>query len=81
VICFKAHLVAQGFSQVAGVDYFDMFAPVACLASIQTVLAFTASEDYEMGQIDIKAVYLNGELTKDKVIHMKQAPGYEDNGT
>jgi len=51
------------------------------LASIQTVLAFTASEHYETGQIDIKAAYLNGELTKDEVIHMKQAPGNEDNGT
>jgi len=51
------------------------------LASIRTVLAFTASEDYKTGQIDIKAVYLNGELTKDEVIHMKQAPGNEDNGT
>ena len=34
VICYKAHLVAQGFSQVPGVDYFDMFAPVAKLTSI-----------------------------------------------
>ena len=81
MICFKAPLVAQGFLQVPGVDYFDMFVPVACLASIQIVLAFAASEDYKTGQIDIKAAYLNGELTKDEVIHMKQAPGYEDNGT
>jgi len=80
VVRYKARLVAQGFSQVPGVDYFDMFAPVARLASIQTVLAFAASEDYETGQIDIKAAYLNGELTKDEVIHMKQAPGYEEHG-
>ena len=38
VVCFKARLVAQGFSQVPGVDYFDTFAPVAKLASIRTVL-------------------------------------------
>jgi len=34
VVPFKAPLVAQGFLQVPGVDYFDMFAPVAKLASI-----------------------------------------------
>jgi len=50
------------------------------LAYIQTVLAFAAFEDYETSQINIKAAYLNGELTKDKVIHMKQAPGYEEHG-
>ena len=82
VIHYKARLVAQGFSQVPGVDYFDTFAPVACLASIRTVLAYmyAAAEDYETGQIDIKAAYLNGELTEDEVIFMKQAPGYEEAG-
>jgi hypothetical protein len=77
VVRYKARLVAQGFSQVPGVDYFDTFAPVARLASIRTVLAFAAAEDYETGQIDIKGAYLNGELTEDEVIFMKQPPGYE----
>ena len=39
---------------------------------------FAAAEDYETGQIDIKAAYLNGKLTKDEKIFMKQAPGYEE---
>ena len=34
IVHYKAQLVAQGFSQVPGIDYFDMFAPVAKLASI-----------------------------------------------
>src|ERR1700678_1210491 len=80
VVRYKARLVAQGFSQVPGVDYFDTFAPVACLASIRTVLAFAAAEDYETGQIDIKGAYLNGELTNDEVIFMRQPPGYEEVG-
>jgi hypothetical protein len=42
VIHFKACLVAQGFSQVPGVDYFDTFTPVVKLASIQTVLMMAA---------------------------------------
>jgi hypothetical protein len=80
VVRYKARLVAQGFSQVPGVNYFEMFAPVARFTSIRTVLAFAAAEDYETGQIDIKSAYLNGELTDDEVIFMKQAPGYEVEG-
>jgi hypothetical protein len=75
VICFKARLVAQGFSQVPGVDYFDTFAPVAKLASIWTVLTMAARLDFKLHQIDIKSAYLNGELTEDENIFMKQPPG------
>ena len=77
VVRYKAQLITQGFLQVPGVNYFDTFAPVTRLASICTVLAFAAAENYETGQIDIKSAYLNGELTNDEVIFMKQAPGYE----
>ena len=76
IIRYKARLVAQGFSQIPGVDYFDTFAPVARLASIRTVLAFAASENLETGQIDIKGAYLNGKLTVDERIYMHQPPGY-----
>jgi len=72
----KARLVAQGFSQVPGVDYFDTYAPVARLASIRTVLALAARQNMELHQIDIKGAYLNGELTPDEVIYMRQPPEY-----
>jgi len=62
--------VAQGFSQVPGVDYFDTFAPVARLASIRAVLAFATAENLETGQIDIKGAYLNGELTDGETIYI-----------
>jgi len=76
VVHFKAHLVAQGFSQVPGVDYFNTFMPVAKLASIQTVLAMAAKLDFKLHQIDIKSAYLNGELTENENIFMKQPPSY-----
>ena len=80
VIRRKARLVAQGFSQVPGVDYFDTFAPVAKLASIRTVLAIAAQSDMEMEQIDIKGAYLNGELEDGEVIYMQHPPGYQPMG-
>ena len=73
VVCYKAQLVAQGFSQVPGVDYFDTFAPVAHLASIHTVLAMAAVHDLELHQVNIKGAYLNGKLMNDEV---KQPPDY-----
>jgi hypothetical protein len=76
VVRYKARLVAQGFSQVPGIDYFDTFAPVACLASIRAILAYAAALDLEIHQIDIKGAYLNGLLTKKEVIYMRQPPGY-----
>ena len=81
VIRYKARLVAQGFSQVPGVDYFDTFAPVAKLAAIRSVLAMAAAEDLELHQIDIKGAYLNGELTDREMIFMQQPPGYHAPGS
>ena len=66
----KARLVAQGFSQVPGIDYFDTFASVAKLVSIWTILAIVTQFDLKLKQIDIKGVYLNGELELGKVIYM-----------
>ena len=50
--------------------------PVARLATIRTVLALAAREDMELHQIDIKGAYLNGDLTPDEVIYMRQPPDY-----
>jgi len=77
IVRHKARLVAQGFSQVPGIDFFNTYAPVATLASIRTVLALSARQDYELHQIDIKGAYLNGKLTEDEVIYMCQPPGFE----
>ena len=76
VACYKAHLVAQGFSQGPGVDYFDTFTPVAKLASIHAALAIVAANNMEIHHIDIKGAYLNGKLNSDEQIYMAQPPGY-----
>jgi Reverse transcriptase (RNA-dependent DNA polymerase) len=70
--------MAQSFSQVPEVDYFDTYAPVAKLTSIRSILAMGAELDMEMHQIDIKGAYLNGKLTPGEVIYMKQPPSYAE---
>ena len=81
VVRYKARLVAQGFSQVPSVDYFNTYAPVVKLVSICTVLTLAAQYDYEIHQLNVKGTYLNGELTNDEVIYMHQAPGYTKSGS
>ena len=69
----KARLVAQGFSQVPGVDYSDVFSPVARLATIRTVISLSAMWKRKLYHIDIKSAYLNAEL--DEEIFMRPPPG------
>jgi hypothetical protein len=75
IVRYKARLVAQGFSQVSGVDFFDTYAPVAKMASIRTVLALSAQYDYEIHQVDIKNAFLNGEFLENEAIYMKLPQG------
>jgi len=83
IACYKAHLVAQGFSQIGGVDYNDTYTPVAKLASMCAVIAMANRLGMEMHQINIKGAYLNGELNDNKVLYMQHPPGYKapDAGT
>ena len=65
VITYKARLVAKGYCQRQGVDYAETFNPVAMLKSIRILLAIATHYDYKIWQMDMKMVFLNGNLTKD----------------
>jgi transposase InsO family protein len=72
---YKARIVAQGFTQIEGIDFDETFAPVAKLASLQTILALAAEQDLEVHQMDVKSAYLNGNLSEQ--IYMEPPPGLE----
>ncbi|KAI0992481.1 hypothetical protein K3495_g15704, partial [Podosphaera aphanis] len=73
---YKARLVAQGYTQGYIYDYSDTFSPVIRFDSFRLVLAIAAYHGLELGQVDIKGAYLNGNLSED--IYMKQPKGFED---
>ena len=73
---FKARLVAQGYSQVKGVDYEEVFSPVARYTSVRSLLALAIAQDLEIHQMDVKTAFLNGSL--DCEIHMSQPEGFVD---
>ena len=61
----KACLVAQGYSQMGGVDYDETFAPVARMESIRILLALTCHLTFKFYQMDVKIAFLNGFLKED----------------
>jgi hypothetical protein len=72
---YKARLVAQGFSQVPGVDFGKTFAPVARPSSIRILSVYAAAKDWELDSFDAKRAFLWGKLRED--VYMRQPPGFE----
>ena len=60
MICNKARLVAQGYSQMEGVDYDETFVLVARMESIRILLALACHLRFKLYQMDIKTAFLNG---------------------
>jgi hypothetical protein len=74
---YKARLVAQGFPQVEGVDYFVTFAPVAKMSALRTILAIAARNDWDINVFDFHGAFLNGEFDDEEEIYMEQPPDFE----
>ncbi|KAJ3474184.1 hypothetical protein NLI96_g12605 [Meripilus lineatus] len=78
VIVYRSRLVAQGFSQVEGVDYIfdDTFAPVARMESSRAMCALAASMGWEIDQIDVKSAYLYGRMDEGEEIYLRPPHGF-----
>src|SRR6266481_5189374 len=72
----KARLVAQGFTQRPGMDYYDITSPVVKFDSIQTILATANHLNWEIEMMDVKGTYLNSIL--DEEIYMAQPDHFND---
>ena len=81
VICYKARLVVQGFSQIRGINYNDTYALVTCLMSLCMVIAMANHLRLELHQMDIKGAYLNGMLNNDEVLYLQHPLGSTAQGT
>ena len=72
---FKVRLVAKRYTQQEGVDYEETFSHVSMLKSIRTLLSIVGVPDYEIWQMDIKTVFLNGYL--EESIYIEQPEGFK----
>ncbi|GJU68865.1 putative ribonuclease H-like domain-containing protein [Tanacetum coccineum] len=76
VVRNKKRLVAQGYRQEEGIDYDEVFAPVARIEAIRIFLAFAFYMGFIVYQMDVKSAFLYG--TIDEEVYMSQPPGFVD---
>ncbi|GJU70202.1 putative ribonuclease H-like domain-containing protein [Tanacetum coccineum] len=76
MITNKARLVAQGYTQEEGIDYDEVFAPVARIEAIRLFLAYASFKDFVMYQMDVKSAFLYGKIEEE--VYVCQPPGFED---
>ncbi|KAJ9565876.1 hypothetical protein OSB04_001842 [Centaurea solstitialis] len=70
---YKASLVAKGFNQEYGIDYEEIFSPVARVTFVCSLLAIAATKRWPLFQMDVKNVFLNGDLSEE--VYMTSPPG------
>ncbi|WVY92910.1 hypothetical protein V8G54_031998 [Vigna mungo] len=71
---YKARLVAKGFTQIEGVDYHEIFAPVVKHCSVRVLMAIVAHCNLHLEQLDVRTAFLHGDL--EETIYMKQPDGF-----
>jgi Reverse transcriptase (RNA-dependent DNA polymerase)/Integrase core domain/gag-polypeptide of LTR copia-type len=72
---YKARLVAQGFTQVYGTDYDEVFAPVARPTSFRVLLTIAGKQNLNVMQYDVKTAFLNGTIEEE--IYLKPPQGFQ----
>ena len=75
---YKARLVAKGYVQRHGIDYDEVFAPVARIETICLLVSLAAANGWEVHHLDVKTAFLHGELKE--VVYVTQQEGFEKKG-
>ncbi|GJY68837.1 putative ribonuclease H-like domain-containing protein [Tanacetum coccineum] len=76
VVRNKARLVAQAYTQEEGIDYDEVFVPVARIEAIRLFLAFASFMGFIVYQMDVKSAFLYGII--DEEVYVSQPPGFVD---
>ncbi|GKD53765.1 putative ribonuclease H-like domain-containing protein, partial [Tanacetum coccineum] len=76
VVKNKARLVAQGYTQEEGIDYDEVFAPVAKIEANKLFLAYASYMDFVVYRMDVKSAFLYGTIEEE--VYVFQPPGFDD---
>ncbi len=78
VVRYKARVVAKGYAQREGVDYFETYAPVARYDTLRTLIANATQKGRVIHQLDVETAFLNGKLEEE--VYMEQPQGFVEPG-
>jgi len=67
-------LVAKSYVQQQGIDYNEVFAPVARMDTVRMIIALVAQKGWTIYQLDVKSAFLHGELSEE--VYVEQPKGY-----
>lgn len=74
----KACLVVKGYAQQFGIDYTEVYAPVARWDTIRMIVALAAQKDWCIFQLDVKSTFLHGELSE--AVYIEHPQGFVNKG-
>jgi hypothetical protein len=75
VVRSKVRLVCKGYAQIEGLDFDEIFSPVARLEAIIMFLAYACHKRFKVYQMDVKSSFLNGDLSEE--VYMEQPEGFK----
>lgn len=73
---YKARLVARGFQQNAGIDFFQTYSPVVKPVTLRLIFSITITFGWGNQQVDIDNVFINGQLKE--TVYISQPEGFVD---
>ena len=68
--------MAQGYTQVGGIDFDESFAPMARLESIRILMSIACAMNFKLYKMDVKCAFLNGYLNEE--VFFEQPKSFKD---
>ena len=75
---YKVRIVAKSFKQEQGVDFDEIFSPVAKTTMLRIMLVLVLKRILKLFEMNVKITFFHGDL--DEEIYMEQSKGYEVHG-